>query len=348
MAKLSVAQAVLDLPAETKDAQIEETDRNSIIQNITSLNPKPETTVVVGDININLKTITAPDFTYSYDSSNSFYCYSDKGLNSSEGNGYELLKIIGLGPENYTVKVSKIVLQGFAAELDNLDKDLDKLKDQINTSSQYIIYPNDTVISETEITISGDTIECGVVNSSTQSQAVLPDGDETLTPEVGNGGYNGDIPNYNKCVGFKFVIKEIHVEITKMADIDNNTNDIINLKLSDNYSSISENGGYSVQNTDTCLVGTSLTLNDLAYEPNINGHRLFVKNLKTEYFGMRKGKEAITREIFYRDLYDKKGWHKDYTYYNHLYLLCGPCFTDTSISNVKSDGIFSDKFDTQQ
>jgi hypothetical protein len=165
--------------------------------------------------------------------------------------------------------------------------------------------------------------------------------------EVDSGETNigGGISNTTDIDVFELKIEKIEISVNKTINIENTSEQIINLNPTVDYAGINTlKQTYEVNYPNSCLFNTTLTLNDLVYEPNINGHRLFVKNLKTEYFGMRKGTKAITREIFYRDLYDKNSWHKDYTYYNHLYLLCGPCFTDDLVECEDTVDIFSDKF----
>ena len=165
--------------------------------------------------------------------------------------------------------------------------------------------------------------------------------------ELDNGETNsgGDLNNGATIDIFKLKITKIEIRVNKTINIENTSDQIININPTVDYASIdTSTQTYKVNYPNCCLVNTTLTLNDLMYEPNINGHRLFVKNLKTEYFGMRKGSGAITREIFYRDLYDKNSWHKDYTYYNHLYLLCGPCFTDDLVKCEDTEDIFSETF----
>ena len=51
-----------------------------------------------------------------------------------------------------------------------------------------------------------------------------------------------------------------------------------------NYADM-ENHKYRVKDeyNNTRIKGTSLTINDLIYEPNVDGHRLFIKNDLYEY-----------------------------------------------------------------
>jgi hypothetical protein len=78
-----------------------------------------------------------------------------------------------------------------------------------------------------------------------------------------------------------------------------------------------------------CIKGTSLTLNDLVYINNPNGHRLFVRNGCATYNG------EVRNKIYYRILQDE-GIHESWKYentkhLNNLYLYDGPSFTTTNL-----------------
>lgn len=105
---------------------------------------------------------------------------------------------------------------------------------------------------------------------------------------------------------------------------------IISTKLTSKYSGIDNYGVYYVTYPNSCLAGTTLTLNDLEYEPG-EGHRLFVKDScykLTDYNAL----------IFYRTLKQDSGresntWitNESWVYektkkYNWLGFFCGPCF----------------------
>lgn len=79
------------------------------------------------------------------------------------------------------------------------------------------------------------------------------------------------------------------------------------------------------------LRGSSITLNDLIYEPSQQGHRLFIKNNLCQYNNAYRGK------LYYRSLdvnKDRGTWVYDNTKnINTLYLYTGPCFTTDNLNN---------------
>ena len=81
------------------------------------------------------------------------------------------------------------------------------------------------------------------------------------------------------------------------------------------------------------IKGTSLTLNDLYYDPDSPNHWLFIKDLGDL---CRHNKDTIRNIIYYRSLSDKNSWKAtddEYQHKNHLYLFTGPCFTVNSLNN---------------
>ena len=99
-----------------------------------------------------------------------------------------------------------------------------------------------------------------------------------------------------------------------------------------------QNGRYIIDDLykSSKLVGTSLTLNDLVYDPKPTGHRLYVRSNCCKY------NNAPRSRVFYRTTsYDMNrygnfnsswcyydlGDHVGTQYLNNMYLLTGPCFT---------------------
>jgi hypothetical protein len=77
--------------------------------------------------------------------------------------------------------------------------------------------------------------------------------------------------------------------------------------------------------------GSSITLNDLVYEPNKEGHRLFVRN------NLYKYDPSLRSKIYYRFL-NEGSWHSswnynDTKYLNNLFLYTGPCYTSSNLYN---------------
>ena len=77
----------------------------------------------------------------------------------------------------------------------------------------------------------------------------------------------------------------------------------------------------------SCIRGSSITLNDLVYEPNLEGHRLFIKNNCFTYNNTYRSK------IYYRDLSTDKAhsWTLDKQYLNNIYMFTGPCYTSSNL-----------------
>ena len=132
---------------------------------------------------------------------------------------------------------------------------------------------------------------------------------------------------------------KISFDVTKNIEIQANESQVVNVEKTKNYSQIS-NGVYSVKNKykKSQLQLTSMTLNDLVYEPNKDSHRLFVKNGLYQYNIINRPK------IYYRYRGEEfKGVNNavpttvldswDYTgkaNLNCLYLYTGPCFEPTN------------------
>jgi hypothetical protein len=110
-----------------------------------------------------------------------------------------------------------------------------------------------------------------------------------------------------------------------MSDIENSITDVVKTHKTKNYYTINSNKQYIIKEDyeDVCLFGTSITLNDLRYDPKLDGHRLYIRDDCASY-------EGDPRAVVYYRKFDD--WasvcvgtggdeHK-----NHLYLHTGPCF----------------------
>ena len=76
--------------------------------------------------------------------------------------------------------------------------------------------------------------------------------------------------------------------------------------------------------------GSSITLNDLIYEPNAQGHRLFFRNNLCTYNSALRGK------IYYRasDYDNDDNWYYDETkHLNNLFFFTGPCYTTDNLND---------------
>jgi hypothetical protein len=115
---------------------------------------------------------------------------------------------------------------------------------------------------------------------------------------------NGDTLAYNPC--YKIIDRIYSLVLVKIKNIqlryttawNYGKESIINIAnpITDYYNtpSILNDYKYSVYYDDKVLIGTSITLNDLYYEPNINGHRLFANPKYTKYRTYPRGK------VYYR------------------------------------------------
>ncbi len=103
--------------------------------------------------------------------------------------------------------------------------------------------------------------------------------------------------------------------------------DIKEVKYTKNEVEVIEERGYAVKESykKARIIGTSITLNDLVYEPNKEGHRLFIKSGIHYYDSYLRNKIYYKKEPFVSN--DTYLWDKDNKYLNCLYLAYGPCFT---------------------
>lgn len=85
------------------------------------------------------------------------------------------------------------------------------------------------------------------------------------------------------------------------------------------YNSSNESGTYHVSKNDVSLRYTTITLNDLSYEPNLTGHRLYLK---------KSNLWSSSAKLYYREL-DSKTTDKGKDY-NSLVLYVGPSFINTN------------------
>lgn len=140
---------------------------------------------------------------------------------------------------------------------------------------------------------------------------------------------------------YHFTIKKIKYNIIKTESFEKNPDNIILTNQTKNYGQITDHK-YEVlsiyQNAQ--LRGTSLTLNDLYYEPNIDSHRLYIRN------GIYRYDAFLRNKLYYRTMIDDEtsdncNSKEDYeklgiTYeqtknLNTLFLYTGPCFTENNL-----------------
>lgn len=127
-----------------------------------------------------------------------------------------------------------------------------------------------------------------------------------------------DISGYINMV-FRLRIQDFTVKIQKYKGLAEFESDILQVKKTTYYSQFDSNGNYTIKyaltGTNQTLVGSSLVLNDLLYYPEIDGHRLFVRDSM-----FRSNSSRFP--ILYRN---NKSTNEDQTL-NALRTYTGPCY----------------------
>ena len=126
-----------------------------------------------------------------------------------------------------------------------------------------------------------------------------------------------------------FSLQTIKLSVYKKKHTDIPSGDIVYVQPTTDYY---DTKPYNVKQNyvPQCIKGTSLTLNDLVYINNPNGHRLFVRNGCTTYNG------EVRNKIYYRIMNKDKGIHESWKYentkyLNSLYIYDGPSFITTNL-----------------
>lgn len=134
-----------------------------------------------------------------------------------------------------------------------------------------------------------------------------------------------------------FFIEKIDFTITQTSKLENDPVQFISTMKYNNYWEFKDSK-YQVKDNykKTRLRGSSITLNDLVYEPNKDGHRLFIRNNCYVYNPYLRGK-------FYYRLLDpvegRKTWHYNSKYLNNIFFFTGPCYTNDNLNyNSTIDG----------
>ena len=133
------------------------------------------------------------------------------------------------------------------------------------------------------------------------------------------------------------------LSVTLEQEIDQQvTSSIVHVNRTTNYGKIT-NSQYSVSSDypNTTFKGTSITINDLVYEPNIEGHRLFLRN------DLYVSNQTIRNKIYYREIGTSDTdnppdnipnevldtWiYEGNEHKNCIYLFTGPCFEPTNLN----------------
>ena len=146
--------------------------------------------------------------------------------------------------------------------------------------------------------------------------------------------------NINQCqckMVFNLTFNTIEAIITRTYDLNTQYFNSINNILYPTTKYLNTKNFYKVSDTykNSRLKGTELTINDLVYEPNPDGHRLYIRQGCFKYEGVER---AI---LYYRTLtadkeadhgFINESWTGNYSQYNRLYINTGPCFIPDNLS----------------
>lgn len=132
----------------------------------------------------------------------------------------------------------------------------------------------------------------------------------------------------SKFIICKFTLNSISGILQKKEYYSDIFNSIITSNTTTNYSKFEYLTGYSIipGYEDSCIRGSSITLNDLEYIPNKEGHRLFMKD------GLCQWNNRTEGVIYYRTLKPEENtsdptWDCNNYRYNRMFFLVGPSFT---------------------
>ena len=143
----------------------------------------------------------------------------------------------------------------------------------------------------------------------------------TMSKNIGPDYIEAWLPSYDPAIGgvlYAIQLKSVKIRLRKIQDLTEHTNSIVNCVKTKNYANILENM-YSVKQEyyGAQLRGTSLTLNDLYYDPSNLQHRLFVRE------GLVSNNTILPNKLCFR----KDTGTLDDLDMNSISLQTGPCFT---------------------
>lgn len=288
------------------------------------------------DVSVNLRIYPYTPYV-KYDSKESFFTYGGCyfSVNTDVIND-------GASTTRYSAKVKSITmkLEGRVLDSSKVTGDMISIQtyDTLNTIFSEDVTDN-VVLSRNNYY---------PLNSSVGDLLVNPSLSNHYIPGVGGPwsfSHEGNSPHFNVTSTsdglqlFKVTITDIQIEVRKYTKLSDSTSDIIHLNVTPQsyYSKINPSTGTDpykyVVKTDlypnACIRGTSITLNDLEYEPNVEEHRLFIRN---NCYSNTGGYRNI---VYYRGLGDSNAstWTIETSAQdkNHLYLQIGPCFTSANL-----------------
>lgn len=167
---------------------------------------------------------------------------------------------------------------------------------------------------------------------------------QTIPPGIINGDYKMHILNTATDVStetpstelYYLQIKDITIKITQVSSLEKDPLSFIPTTRTENYWALKDHK--YIINDDykkARLLGSSITLNDLIYEPNPNGHRLFIRDGLCSYDNYLRGK-LYYRLGNFKEAAESWDIKRDSSrkYQNVLFFYTGPCFT---LSNLYSN-----------
>lgn len=284
-----------------------------------------------------------------YDEHNTFnYSASVSVAGSSKQNGYTYVPAntgmrlkcngvlldsdkVSLEPEEGKLPLRKQTYETLSSLANqNLYKDITPIyaDGSIGSPTSAASYKSADVIN---FTINGDSVQPEIyTNTSTYGDILMNVSDDDYSPDPSDEGTQQN-PYQDDIELIEITFDSISYELTRKMDLKDLSTGVIKTAQTSKYSSIS---GYTYTVDDkyknACFKGTSLNINDLIYEPNVEGHRLFVKNNLCAYNDTYRGK------IYYRfytegNKHDSWRYDSDYKYRNVLFLQTGPCFDPNNL-----------------
>lgn len=127
-------------------------------------------------------------------------------------------------------------------------------------------------------------------------------------------------------------VEDIDIKVSIYKNISDIEDTVIHVNKTTNYFRRNGNIYYNYY-LDTCFQGSTITINDLIYRPEIDGHRLYMKDQYSPVTGAK---------IYYRQ--DKK--IDDYGL-NYINLFSGPCYTGLFVDEADPEFDMEKKFNSQ-
>ena len=270
---------------------------------------------------------TGDNYYYSYNYP--FYYNSDNIYENSVyiSTGSNINVTSDVSGITFYAKIKKIILEYQGQVLKNF-KDCRAM-----SSENYRDLFDDSI---SELVINGTTYNKSDIKIDTITKKSIDSGKEQdLVPNV-SGYYEMGIddalrsytindPNKEgKILVHKIKIHQIECEVIPTTIIDNLINEVVQIPKTEEYSE-TVNHVYRVKEAykDSVIYGSSITINDLIYEGNSDGHRLFLDSRNYEYDKNLLGK------LFYRQ---RAGETNAAKYpYNSIFIYTGPCYTPETL-----------------